>query len=52
MLWPPQLERHQAFAAELRSALGDEAFDAAYERDRSRDVADVQEAAMRLMRGA
>ena len=50
-LWPPVLARHEAFAAELRSELGDEGFEAAYERGRSQDAAQVQEAAMRLMSG-
>jgi hypothetical protein len=37
--------------AELRAALGDDPFEAAYQRGSSRDVAEVQEAAMRLMSG-
>jgi tetratricopeptide (TPR) repeat protein len=31
-LWPPQLARHEAFVTELRAALGDGPFEAAYER--------------------
>jgi predicted ATPase len=48
-LWQPALERHATFVEELRAALGEQRFEAAYERGRTQDVAEVQEAAMRLM---
>ena len=48
-MWQPALERHEAFVAELRAALGEQQFEAAYERGRTQDVAEVQEAAMQLM---
>jgi predicted ATPase len=47
--WQPALERHEAFLEALRAALGAHRFEAAYERGRAQDVAEAQEAAMRLL---
>jgi predicted ATPase len=47
-LWAPDLERHERLLAELRAAVGDEAFQAAYTRGATLDVDDLQEVALRL----
>ena len=51
-LWPPEVERHERLLAELRAAVGDEAFEAAYVRGAALDVDDAQEIVLRLAGGA
>jgi len=51
-LWPTVFTKRARFGEELRAAVGDEAFEAAYERGRTLDPADVRENARRLSSGA
>jgi hypothetical protein len=51
-LWPPALERHERLLAELRSRVGDAAFDEAYARGTTVDADGAAEIALRLASGA
>ncbi len=50
-LWAPALERHERLLAELRAAVGDAAFEAAYARGATLDVDEVKEIAPDLASG-
>jgi len=47
-LWPPARKKRESFMEELRTAMGDEAFDAAYERGTTLDPGGVRETARRV----